>query len=45
MHVLCGVCGYRAEGRVPELRREFFAAAHPARSYAGETPGFDEAGD
>jgi len=29
---------------MPELRREFFAAAYPAGSYAGEASGFDEAG-
>jgi hypothetical protein len=29
---------------LPELRREFFAAAHSTRSYAGEASGFDEAG-
>jgi len=44
MHVLRGVRGNRVEGRVPELRRKFFAAAHPAGAYAGQISGFDEAG-
>ena len=44
MHVLCGVCGYRVEGRLSELRRELFAAAHSPGAYAGETSGVDKAG-
>ena len=36
-----GVRRNRVEGRVPELRRELFAAAHSPRAYAGETSGFD----
>jgi hypothetical protein len=44
MHVLRGVCRNRVEGRVPELRREFFGAAYPARSHAGEASGIGEAG-
>jgi hypothetical protein len=38
------VCGYRVEGRLPELRREFFTAAHSTRALAVEASGFDKAG-
>jgi len=41
---LLGLRRNSVEGRVPELRREFFAAAHSARSHAGETSSVDEAG-